>query len=745
MTDKNNYSFSNNGGDINMDRLIPLCEEKYSPEKVELIKRASDYARSVHEKQKRESGEPYYIHPESVAISLAKMGMDADTVAAGLLHDVVEDGDGITVEKISELFGDDIGKMVDGVTKLTKTATDGKVKDEVKSREERQAENLRKMYLAMANDVRVVIIKLADRLHNMRTLGNCSPAKRQRIAKETLDIYAPLAGRFGMGAIKIELEDLSFQYLYPDEYKHLCAEIEPKQEERMELLESAKKKIQEALANAGIKCEISGRRKHIYSIFRKLKKNNKSLSEIYDLVALRVIVGSVSDCYAALGIIHNLWRSVPGRFKDYISTPKTNMYRSLHTTLFSDMGMSFEVQIRTWEMHRTAEYGVAAHWLYKEGRAKPDELDSKLAWVRDLISYEGDADSTREFIDNIKNDFLSDYVYVLTPNGEAIDLPAGSTPIDFAYRIHTKVGNHIQLVKVNNTISRIDYKLKTYDVVEIITSPQATPGRDWLNYVKTSNAKAKIRQWFKKANRDENILRGREMLTEAAKRQGIRLADIVKPEYYNPILKRYTLNELDDIYANIGFGGMLTSKVLHRLMEEYRKEKKQAEIEERTQDIDAAHTVSDAQGREIIFMGEKDMVVHYAKCCTPLYGDDIFGYVTRGRGVSIHRRDCPNAEALLMDTERIREVSWGTNNSKPFSVTLHVLAYNKLGVMNDITTLLHTMKINTTFFNAKPPVDSDCFEITMTLDITNAEQLNELISNLHKLDSVVEVERSNKS
>ncbi len=721
-----------------MDRLISLCEKKYSPEKVELIKRAADFARTVHDGQKRESGEPYYSHPEAVAVSLAKMDMDADTVAAGLLHDVVEDGDGITVEKLAELFDDDIAKMVDGVTKLTKT---GHTSD-MQTKEDRQAENLRKMYLAMANDVRVIIIKLADRLHNMRTLGNCSLEKRQRIARETLDVYAPLADRFGMGAIKAELEDLSFEYLYPEEWRHLCSLIEPKQDERMRLLNSAMKTITEALEQAGIKNEISGRRKHMYSIFRKLKGKNRSLNEIYDLVALRVIVGTVNDCYAALGVIHSIWKPMPGRFKDYISMPKTNMYRSLHTTLFSDLGMPFEVQIRTLEMHRTAEYGVAAHWLYKEGRARPDELDSKLAWVRDLINYEGDADSTREFIDNIQKDFFSDYVYVLTPNGEIIDLPAGSTPIDFAYRIHSNVGNHIQHAKVNGALVKLDHKLKTHDVVEIITNQQSTPGRDWLNYAKTSHAKTKIRQWFKKANREENIVRGRDMLTEACKRQGKKLSDLLKPEYYNPLLKRFTLNDMDDVYAAIGYGGMTTGQVLHRLMEEYRKEQKLHELEEKQQRREEQKASFDEQGRGVIVKGQHDMVVHFAKCCTPVPGDEIFGYITRGRGVSIHRKDCPNSEALQLDVERIVPVEWVMTESHTFPVTIHVLAEERPGLMLEITQLLLSMKINTKYLNAKSA--GATVDVNLTFDIKDSEQLQTLIKNLQKLDSVLEVERSNQ-
>lgn len=720
-----------------MDRLTPICEKKYSPEKLELIRRAEAFARRAHDGQKRESGEPYYVHPEAVAILLAQMDMDAETVAAGLLHDVVEDGDGITVEKLSELFGEDIARMVDGVTKLTKTGHNS----DLATREERQAENLRKMYLAMANDVRVVIIKLADRLHNMRTLNNCSLEKRQRISRETLDVYAPLADRFGMGAIKAELEDLSFEYLYPEEWRHLCSLIEPQQEERMKLLNSAVKTIVSALDKNGIKCEISGRRKHMYSIFRKLKKNNKSLNEIYDLVAIRVIVNTVSDCYAALGVIHSLWRPMPGRFKDYISMPKTNMYRSLHTTLFSDHGMPFEVQIRTHEMHRTAEYGVAAHWLYKEGRARPDELDSKLAWVRDLVSYESEADSTREFIENIRKDFFSDYVYVLTPSGEIIDLPTGSTPVDFAYRIHTNVGNHIQHAKVNGALVKLDHKLKTHDVVEIITSQTAAPSRGWLNFVKTSQAKSKIRQWFKKANREENIVRGREMLTEAAKRQGKKLSDLITPELCAPLLKRFTFNDMDDVYAAIGYGGMTTGQALHKLMEEYRKAEKLQELEEKAQKKEEVRESFDDQGRGVVVKGYHDMVVHFAKCCTPVPGDEIFGYITRGRGVSVHRRDCPNADQLMLDVERIIPVEWVTGANQIFPVTVHVLAEERSGVMMDITLLLTNMRINTKYLTARSM--GDTVDIQITFDVKNAEQLQSIIKSIKKIDSVISVERSN--
>ncbi len=721
-----------------MDRLIALCEKKYSADKVDLIKRAADFAKRAHEGQKRESGEPYYTHPVAVAVQLANMGMDAETVAAGLLHDVVEDGENITVEQLRELFGDDIASMVDGVTKLTKTGN----KSDMQTREDRQAENLRKMYLAMAKDVRVVIIKLADRLHNMRTLGICSQEKKQRKSRETLDVYAPLADRFGMGAIKVELEDLCFEYLYPEECRKLEALIEPQQIERLRLLNTAMKTISAALEKAGIKCEISGRRKHIYSIYRKLKKYNKGLNEIYDLVAIRVIVNTINDCYAALGVIHSLWKPVPGRFKDYIAMPKTNMYQSLHTTLFSEMGMPFEVQIRTQQMHRTAEYGIAAHWLYKEGKARPDELDSNLAWVRDLVNYESEADSPREFIDNIKKDFFSGYVYVLTPNGEIIDLPEGSTPVDFAYRIHTNVGNHVQHAKVNGALVKLDHKLKTHDVVEIITSPQATPSRDWLNFIKTSQAKSKIRQWFKKANREENIALGRDMLAEAARRQGKKLADLVKPESYAPLLKRFTLNEMDDVYAAIGYGGMTTGQALHRLMEEYRKAQKQAELEEKLQQKEQAAR-SDANGVGVIVRGEHDMAVRFARCCNPVPGEEIFGYITRGRGVSVHRRNCPNAEMLLEDEDRIIEVEWAKSITQVYPVTIHVTARERAGIMMELTQLLMSMKINTKYLNAKS--GGDTVDITLTFDVKNSDQLDTIIKGVLKIDSVVDVVRENQT
>ena len=455
-----------------MDQLIEACGKRFSEADIELLKRAVEFARKAHEGQLRESKEPYYIHPKAVAIMLNDMGMDLNVIIAGLLHDTVEDNDYVTIRNIKAEFGDDIAEMVDGVTKLTKSGNDKSI-----SKEDRQAENFRKMFLAIAKDVRVVIIKLADRLHNMRTLEYCDPDKRVRKARETLEVYAPLAHRFGMGAMKVELEDLAFEHLHPDEYKKLKDAIEPQQRERMSMLMSAMSSISEQLRNSGIKAEISGRRKHLYSIYKKLKKQDTTLNEIYDLIAIRVIVNTVKDCYEALGIIHSMWPPMPGRVKDYIAMPKTNQYRSLHTTVFGESGIPFEVQIRTHEMHKAAEYGIAAHWMYKEGRAGRDELDSKLGWLREALEYEDLTDTTREFIDNVKKDFFSEFVFVLTPKGEIIDLPTGSTPVDFAYRIHTNVGNHTQGARVNDTMVKLDYKLKNHDKIEIITSSQAAPSR----------------------------------------------------------------------------------------------------------------------------------------------------------------------------------------------------------------------------------------------------------------------------
>lgn len=728
-----------------MEKLREICSKTFTPEEMQMLDRAIEFTKQVHAHQTRHSGEPYYTHPESVAIMLANMGMDSHTILAGLMHDVIEDGKDITYEKLASMFGQDIAGMVDGVTKLTKTG-----KNEMISREDIQAESFRKMFLAIANDIRVVIIKLNDRLHNMRTLQYCSEEKQIRKARETLDIYAPLAHRFGMGAMKCELEDLCMKYLWPEEYKKLEQAMIPYQEERMRTLNKAMEEIEKALKEAGIEATLSGRPKHFYSIYKKTVRQQKTIDEIYDLIAIRVIVNTVNDCYATLGIIHSLWKPMPGRFKDYIAMPKTNMYRSLHTTLFSNdgMGMPFEVQIRTPEMHKAAEYGIAAHWMYKEGRSNPDDLDSKLAWLREALSLEADSNTTREFIENIRKDFFGDYVYVLTPQGKIIDLVTGSTPIDFAYRIHSNVGNHVQHAKVNGALVRLDYKLKNNDVVEIITSPNAAPSYDWLKIAKTQQAKAKIRTWFKKANREENIQRGKDMLSEALKRQGAQLSDFTgKKEYFEDILKKFNMSDLDDVYASIGYGGITTGQVTNKLLEQAKKEAKAAAAErlERLEEEQQSRPENRGNGKGVIVEGDTGMVVRFARCCTPLPGDDIIGYVTRGRGVSIHRKDCPNIGDLLMDPERVVRAEWANNAKSSYTATIQVVADERTGLLMDVSQVLAGMNISITAMTAKvDKANQNIIQIQLSFDVSSTEQLNNIIKSMRKVRSVKEVYRVNQ-
>ena len=729
-----------------MEKLREICSKTFTPEEMQMLDRAIEFTKQVHAHQTRHSGEPYYTHPESVAIMLANMGMDSHTILAGLMHDVIEDGKDITYEKLASMFGQDIAGMVDGVTKLTKTG-----KNEMISREDIQAESFRKMFLAIANDIRVVIIKLNDRLHNMRTLQYCSEEKQIRKARETLDIYAPLAHRFGMGAMKCELEDLCMKYLWPEEYKKLEQAMIPYQEERMRTLNKAMEEIEKALKEAGIEATLSGRPKHFYSIYKKTVRQQKTIDEIYDLIAIRVIVNTINDCYATLGIIHSLWKPMPGRFKDYIAMPKTNMYRSLHTPLFSNdgMGMPFEVQIRTPEMHKAAEYGIAAHWMYKEGRSNPDDLDSKLAWLREALSLEADSNTTREFIENIRKDFFGDYVYVLTPQGKIIDLVTGSTPIDFAYRIHSNVGNHVQHAKVNGALVRLDYKLKNNDVVEIITSPNAAPSYDWLKIAKTQQAKAKIRTWFKKANREENIQRGKDMLSEALKRQGAQLSDFTgKKEYFEDILKKFNMSDLDDVYASIGYGGITTGQVTNKLLEQAKKEAKAAAAAERLERLEEeqqSRPENRGNGKGVIVEGDTGMVVRFARCCTPLPGDDIIGYVTRGRGVSIHRKDCPNIGDLLMDPERVVRAEWANNAKSSYTATIQVVADERTGLLMDVSQVLAGMNISITAMTAKvDKANQNIIQIQLSFDVSSTEQLNNIIKSMRKVRSVKEVYRVNQ-
>ncbi len=723
-----------------MDRtqLLESFRTKYTPEQAALFEQALIYAENVHSSQKRESGEPYIIHPIAVASIVMGLGMDAASVTAAVLHDAIEDGENVTVDDVARIFGNEIAQLVDGVTKLTISG-----KQTYITKKQEQAENLRKLFLAIAADVRVVIIKLADRLHNMRTLAYCNPYKRMRKAKETLDVYAPLAHRFGMGAIKGELEDLSFQYLMPDEYADIKRQFEKQRSDREEVLDDAMQRIIKQVADAGIHASISGRPKHLYSVYRKMQRINGSINEIYDLIAIRVIVDTVNDCYATLGVLHASWKPLPGRFKDYIATPKPNMYRSLHTTLLSDNGIPFEVQIRTQEMHRTAEYGIAAHWMYKEGRATQSLLDRKTSWLRQIIEAKDTTEDSMEFVDNILKDFLGEYVFVLSPRGEIFDLPTGSTPLDFAYRIHTNIGHHCQGARVNGNLVRLDYKLQTNDMVEIITSNnQLGPSRDWLKIVKTQTARNRIRQWFKRENREENIQRGKEMLEDTARRQTLSLTQLVKPEYTSELLKRLNMTGLDDLYSAIGFGGISASQVLHKLLDMQRKAEKAEALAQQLK-TDAQKPVLKPRQlpvNGIIVHGDPGMAVRFGNCCNPLPGDPIIGYITRGRGVSVHRVDCTNAENLRMDPERIIDVEWAIGADTSFHASLQIHAEDRAGTLLEISALLSGMNINIQGLSGKPTGDGK-YVVDMTFSVSNSEQLNQIMRSLKQLKCVNEVYR----
>lgn len=723
-----------------MDTLVKRFSEKYTPEQTELFQQAVSFSVHHHDGQKRESGEPYIIHPIAVASLVMDMGMDAASVTAAILHDSVEDCADVSLDDIRERFGDDIAHLVDGVTKLTISG-----KQTYITKKQEQAENLRKLFLAIAADVRVVIIKLADRLHNMRTIAYCNPEKRARKAKETLEVYAPLAHRFGMGAMKGELEDLSFMYLMPEEYENVKQEFNIRRAEREELLNHAMLNIERKIAEAGIHATISGRPKHLYSVYRKMQRSECSMNEVFDLIAIRVIVENINDCYAALGVMHASWKPLPGRFKDYIATPKPNMYRSLHTTLLAENGLPFEVQIRTVEMHRTAEYGIAAHWMYKEGRSAQSLLDRKTSWLRQVLEAKDTTEDSGEFVENILKDFLGDYVFVLTPRGEIFDLPQDSTPLDFAYRIHTNIGHHCQRAKVNGNIVRLDYKLKTNDMVEIITSnSQAGPSRDWLNIVKTQSARNKIRQWFKKENREENVQRGREMLEDAAKRQSVQLSDLLKSENAAPVLQRLNMSNVEDLYSAIGFGGISSGQAFHKLLEQYNKTQKTENLAAKLA-AEASEPKKPAKKKPvpvngIIVHGDPGMAVRFGNCCNPLPGDPILGYVTRGRGVSVHRSDCPNATSLTSDAERLIQVEWAIGANSSFDASVQIVTEDRPGTLLEISALLSSLNINIQGMSGKPS-NNDRYVVEMTFLVNNAEQLSFIIRNLKNLRCVDDVYR----
>ncbi len=721
---------------ISVEELIEKIRRYHPDDDMDLVRRAYAFSEQAHREQRRKSGDPYFVHPCAVAVILADLMLDATTIAAGLLHDCVEDVECITTQTIREMFGQDVELLVDGVTKLSKL--------NFSSREEQQAESLRKMFLAMAKDIRVVLIKLADRLHNMRTLKYQKPERQVPIARETLDIYAPLAHRLGVYTIKWELEDLALRYIDPDGYYDLVAKVGMRREEREKLIASVTRQLQDSLRKTGIKAEIEGRPKHFYSIYKKMKSQNKTFDQINDLIAIRVLVNTQQDCYYVLGVVHTLWPQVPGRFKDYISVPKANMYQSLHTTVVNQ-GRPFEVQIRTFEMHRTAEYGIAAHWRYKEGK-QIDELDTKLSWLRRILDWQSEARDSSDFGELLKFDLFADEVFVFTPKGDVVSLPRGATPLDFAYRIHSAVGNRCIGAKVNGRIVPLSSSLETGDFVEVMTSQASHgPSRDWLNIVKTSEAKAKIRAWLKKEEREENVVKGKEMLAAEAKKAGYTMAQLTKADILEPVFKRYSLSSLDDLYATIGFGGLSTLQLLNRLTEEYKKQNKAEApplpiVEKPAEEAKKPAPSSSSNG--VIVKGESGMLVRFARCCNPLPGDEIVGYITRGRGVSVHRADCVNLKDAGVEPERMIEVEWESSGAGSYEADIQMLCYDHAGLFAEISLMFASQDVPVTAVTAHTVKNKQGLcTMNMTIVIKTTQQLDKLLRDLQKRPDVIEVFR----
>ena len=725
--------------DITIEKLLEKQKNNHANANVELIKKAYDYASKYHDGQFRKSGEPYMIHPLNVAYILAELEVDDATICAALLHDVVEDTT-VTDEKLREDFGEEIAEMVAGVTKL------GTLR--YTSKEEEQVENYRKMFLAMGKDIRVIIIKLADRLHNMRTLKYLSRERQIANAKETQDLYAPLANRLGMYSLKWELDDLSFKYLNPEEYREIVVGLDRKREERMQFIEQIKENLEAEIRNQGIKAEVTGRAKHIYSIYRKMQRDNKTLDQIYDLFALRILVDTITDCYTILGIVHEMYTPMPGRFKDYIAVPKKNMYQSIHTTLLGPKGTPFEVQIRTWEMHRTAEYGIAAHWAYKEksNEGKKDAVivkSDKLAWLRETLEWQKNTDNPDEFLNILKQELFEDEVYIFTPRGKIVILPKGSTPIDFAYSIHEQIGHKMVGAKINSKMMPIITKLRNGDIVEIITSEQSKgPSRDWLKFIKSSQAKSRINQWFKRADREQNIERGKDLFDKEIKKLGIKYQDIVKPEWMDAILERYHYQTEDDLYASIGFGGISVTKVTARLLDRYNEEHEDLHLEDKIEELVKEKNIRPVNSRVgVIVKGIDNCLVKLSKCCNPLPGDEIIGYITKGRGVSIHRTDCANVKELMQEDEgRMIEVYWVDEVNGSYKVEIEIMANDRNGLLRDIIKQVENMKIHLVGVNTKTTRENIAI-IDVSLELQNKEILNKIISAFRKVESVYDVSR----
>jgi GTP pyrophosphokinase len=701
-----------------------------SDEERDLLRRAFDLASQAHANQTRASGEPYIQHCLAVAQMLAELRLDTDTLAAALMHDTLEDTQ-VTYEKLESEFGEQIAKLVDGVTKLGQIdQLSGMSERNIK--EDAQAESLRKMFLAMVDDVRVVLIKLADRLHNMRTLGSLPEHKRKRIARETMEIFAPLANRLGIWQIKWELEDLSFRHLEPETYKEIATLIDERRPDRERYITQVVRRVREELNQAGINAEVEGRPKHIYSINRKMRRKGVDFDQIYDVRGVRVTVESTPDCYAALGVIHSLWRPIPGEFDDYIATPKDNMYRALHTAVVGPEGKPLEVQIRTYEMDYTAELGIAAHWRYKESQRQDPVFDNKIAWLRQLMEWRQEVTDAHEFVDSLKTDVFQDRVYTFTPKGDIVDLPAGSTPIDFAYHIHTEVGHRCRGAKVNGRLVALHYQLHSGDQVEVLTAKRGGPSRDWLNqhlgYIKTQRARSKVRQWFKRQNREENIVQGREMLERELKRLGL------DETPYDQIAKRFNIDKVDDLMAAIGAGDINAHQIAGRALE-------LAEPEEEILEIPSVRTLPVAPATGVRVDGVGDLLTNLARCCNPLPGDDIVGYITRGRGVSIHRQDCPNI-LRMNDRERLIAVDWGTDEvTETHPVNVRVEAYDRQGLLRDIAAIVADESINLSAANIATRKKDNIATMMITLEIADIDQLSRVLARVERLPNVVEARR----
>ena len=731
--------------------LIDSIHRYHPSDDISMVEKAYRLAYDAHKEQKRKSGEPYIIHPLCVAIILADLELDKETIVAGILHDVVEDTV-MTTAGVAEQFGNEVALLVDGVTKLTNINWD---KDKV----EMQAENLRKMFLAMAKDIRVILVKLADRLHNMRTLQYMKPEKQKEKAKETMEIYAPIADRLGISRIKTELDDLALKYLEPDVYYDLAEKISLRKDSREAFVKSIVDEVKSHMDDAGIECKVDGRVKHFFSIYKKMVKQNKTLDQIYDLFAVRIIVDTVKDCYGALGVIHEMYKPIPGRFKDYIAMPKINNYQSLHTTLIGSSGRPFEIQIRTYEMHRVAEYGIAAHWKYKQSgstKAAMDSAEEKLSWLRQILEWQKDMSDNKEFLDSLKSDLdlFSDSVFCFTPSGDVKNLPSGSTPIDFAYSIHSAVGNKMVGAKANGVLVNIDYVIKNGDRIEILTSQNSKgPSRDWLKIVKSTQAKNKINQWFKAELKEDNIIRGRDMIDKYCRNKGINYAELNKPEFMEKVMKRYSYKDWDSVLASIGHGGLKEGQVINKMMEAHmkkmEKEKTDATILDSIGDGNKV-PVAVSHGKPksgIVVKGIDDLAVRFSKCCSPVPGDEIVGFVTRGRGISIHRTDCINVMNLPEDEKaRLIEAEWqqpvGDEAGKErYTTEIKIFANNRIGMFVDLSKVFTERQIDIKSMNVRTTKQGKA-TILMTFDIRGIEELNKLADKLRQIEGVIDIERT---